>query len=329
MTSPAASSATRVDRSGRRQPTAIPLRGSLLAVFAAFVWSFGALVNRWSTDSDAWQYLLWRSIGIIVGTQIVALIRHDAPPVMQAWRSGWLMIGANFGLLGASLGFVYALKNTTAANASFFASLSPFVAAAVSYFWLKEPITRATMCAMVLAGIGLLVLAFGPTGGSQGDGLAPSLRGNIAALLSSIGFATYVLCIRRAPNNNWSPVMPGYSSMLVALCLMVVVANGNKLAPSLRDIGMAVFHGGVIIVVGTSIFNHATKSVPSVALAVLAQVETIAVPFLVFLAFREVPSPAAMIGGTIILGAVVLQAIGQSRGGRAVPLLAAEAERGV
>ena len=94
--------------------------------------------------------------------------------------------------------------------------------------------------------------------------------------------------------------------------------------PARHDVVLATVHGGVIIVVGTSMFNHATKSVSSVGLAVLAQVETIAVPLMVLLVFNEVPSPAATFGGLLILAGVVVQAIGQSRAGMMVS--AAEAE---
>lgn len=311
-------------RSARIPPQ---VAGSLLAMGAALVWSVGALSNRWADSSDAWQYLLWRSVGIIVGTQMVAWFRRDSPPIIRAWNSGPLMITASFGLIGASLGFVYALKNTTAANASFFASLSPFVAALIAYFLLKERFGRSTYLAMLIAGLGVLVLAFGPSGGSQGDGLPATMKGNVAALLCSFGFAVYVICLRQDPHRDWSPAMPGYCSMLSVLCIAVIVANGQALIPARHDVVLAMVHGGVIIVVGTSMFNHATKSVSSVGLAVLAQVETIAVPLMVLLVFNEVPSPAATFGGLLILAGVVVQAIGQSRAGMMVS--AAEAEHGV
>ncbi len=313
----------------RRADTAVPFTGSLLGMAASLVWSLGALSNRWSDGTDAWQYLLWRSIGIIVGTQLLASWKREKPPLVTAWTSGWQMIAASASLLSASLGFVYALKNTTAANASFFASLSPFVAAFITLAILRERLARTTYLAMALAGAGLLMLAFGPSGGSRGDGLAPTLHGNLAGLFCSFGFASYVMCLRRRTSADWSPAMPGYSSIMIVLCAAVTIANGNDLVPTWEDGAMAVFHGAVLIVVGTHLFNRATRTVPPVALTVFAQVETIAVPFLIWVAFREVPSPAAMLGGLLILSGVVLQAVGQTRVGKPVGITAAEAEHGV
>lgn len=286
---------------------------------AALIWSIGALCNRWSDGTDAWQYLLWRSVGILVGTQVLASLRRERPPLLTAWRSGWPMIAASVSLLSASLGFVYALKNTTAANAAFFASLSPFVAAGIAFVFLREQIARTTYLAMVLAGAGLVMLAYGPAGGSQGGGLAPTLRGNVAGLFCSFGFAMYVICLRSRTSVDWSPAMPGYSSIMAVLCMVVTISVGNELVPPWQDLALAVFHGTVLIVVGTLMFNRATRTVPPVALTVLAQVETIAVPLLVWIAFREVPSPAAVLGGLLILAGVVLQAVGQTSAGRFGP----------
>ncbi len=307
----------------------VPFTGALLAMAAAFVWSLGALCNRWSDGTDAWQYLLWRSIGIIVGTQVLATVRRERAPLVRAWTSGWLMVTASAALLSASLGFVYALKNTTAANASFFASLSPFVAAFIGFVFMKERFARSTYLAMALAGAGLLMLAYGPSGGSRGDGLAPTLRGNLAGLFCSFGFAGYVICLRRRTTADWSPAMPGYSSIMILLCAVVTIGAGNSLVPDWQDAGFAIFHGAILIVVGTLTFNRATKTVPPVAVTVLAQVETIAVPLLVWIAFSEVPSPAAIFGGLLILSGVVLQAFGQTRSGISAPISAAEAEHGV
>jgi drug/metabolite transporter, DME family len=292
-----------------------PLGASLLTVSAALVWSLGSLTNRWTHGSDAWQYLLWRSIGIIVVLEVLARVKRRPSPLVSAWTSGWLMVLASFGLLGASVGFVYAIKNTTAANAAFFSSLSPFVVAIFGFLVLKERVNRSTMFAMTLAAIGLLVMAFGPDGGAKGNGLAPTLHGNLSGLACSVGFAVWVICMRAEPDVDWTPVMPGYCSLLIPLSIIVSTANRRSLVPPAGDISKAVFHGAVLIVLGTYLFNRSAKQVPAVAMTVFSQVETISVPILIFLAFHEVPGVTSIIGGALILAAVVVQAIGQSRVG--------------
>jgi drug/metabolite transporter, DME family len=289
-----------------------------MTVGASLIWSLGALTNRWADQVDAWQYLLWRSIGVLVALELVERFRKRQSPLVRAWTSGSTMVGASFGLFGASLGFVYALKNTTAANASFFSSLTPFVAAALGWVLLNERFGLATWMAMGLAGSGLALMLFGPTGDAQqGSGIASSLRGNLSGLVCSVGFAIYMICVRTDSTRDWGPAMSGYCTMMVGVCAAVTVSKGRLLVPVASNIGLALLHGALLIVFGTLLFNHGAKLVPAVALAVFAQAETLAVPLMIMVVFGEVPSSVALLGGAMILAAVLVQAIGEARHSRA------------
>jgi drug/metabolite transporter (DMT)-like permease len=101
--------------------------------------------------------------------------------------------------------------------------------------------------------------------------------------------------------------------MMIALCGAVTVANGNALVPPLKDTACALFHGGVLIVVGTLLFNVASRAVPAVAMTIFAQSETVFVPVWIFLWLGERPSPAALLGGAIILAAVLGKAVLDAR----------------
>ena len=74
-------------------------------------------------------------------------------------------------------------------------------------------------------------------------------------------------------------------------------------------------HGGVLIVIGTILFNIASRSVPAVAMTIFAQSETVFVPIWIFLWFSERPKPATLVGGAIILTAVLGKAILDGRPG--------------
>ena len=59
--------------------TPIPLVASLVALSSGVVWSFGAVAARLADHTDAFQYLIWRSIGIIVVIEVVAAGPRSAP----------------------------------------------------------------------------------------------------------------------------------------------------------------------------------------------------------------------------------------------------------
>jgi drug/metabolite transporter, DME family len=290
------------------------------AVVASLIWSSGAITSRFADSADAWQYLLWRSFGVLVVIEVLAKRAGKPPQVVVAFRSGRTMWIATVGLFVASLGFVYAVKNTTAANASFFASLSPIAASLLAWIVLRERLRWKVVIASIIGLAGLLVMALAPTVDSA-VGIAPTLRGNLGGLACSIGFAVYVVALRTDSSRDWSPTMAGYTAVMIGVCIVVTVISGNTLFPPVGNIGLALFHGAVVIVIGTFLFNWASKSVGAVAMVLLAQVEIVTVPLWIFLIFGERPTTRGLVGALLILIAVLIsvtaasgQRIGQGIG---------------
>ncbi len=284
----------------------IPLGASLLALASGTVWSFGAITARLADGADAFQYLIWRSVAIVAVVEVVALARRRPALTPQAFRSGAMMLLACGCLLLASIAFVYAVKNTAPANAAFLASITPLVAVVLARFTLGETLTPVTIIAVAVAFVGLVVTVAGDLG-------AGSMTGNVSAVLSAVGFAGYAVCVRSDVRRDWAPVMPGYALMMIVLCAALTLAGGRPLVPPAEDIALAAIHGGVFIVVGTTLFNVASRQVPAVAMAVFAQTEMLFVPIWALLVLDEHPSVATMVGGAIIVTAVFGKAVVDAR----------------
>ena len=60
----------------------------MMAFAAGLVWSLGALMARLSGDTDAWQYLIWRSIGILIVMELLTRARRRRPLLPIAYTSG-------------------------------------------------------------------------------------------------------------------------------------------------------------------------------------------------------------------------------------------------
>jgi drug/metabolite transporter, DME family len=289
-----------------RAADGVPITTSLIGLGAGVVWSLGALFARLADGVTTWQYLLWRSIAIIVVIETVNRIRGRKSPLSRAYTEGRLMFAGCCSLLLASIGFVYAVKNTSAANAAFLASLSPMIAAVLGRTFLGERLNRVTIGAISLSLVGLAIMVIADSGGGN-------LRGNVGALSSSLGFALYTLCLRRDRTRNWDPVMPGYAVMMIIICSVINISQGKTLVPNAKDIAYAVLHGGILITVGTLMYNAASKVIPAVAMTVFAQTEMVFVPLWIFLKFSERPKWQTLLGGTLILIAVVGKAVLDSR----------------
>ena len=301
------------DTATSRHTSHIPIAASIMALGAGVVWSFGAITARMAKHADSFQYLLWRSVGVLVTMELMTAARRQPMLLRKAYSSGRWMMAANFGLLLASLAFVYAVKTTTAANASFLGSVTPLAAVVLARVILAERLSRVTLGALVVAFIGLVITVLG-------DLHAGNMAGNIAGLLASVGFAIYTISVRSDRNTDWSPVLPGYSAMMIVLCSGITFAQGKTLFPPAKDMALALGHGAVFIVVGTMLFNHGSKRVPAVPMTVFAQTEMVFVPLWAFLVLGEAPKAATVFGGAIIFAAVVGKAILDTSPGAVQPV---------
>jgi len=284
----------------------VPLVASLLAVGAGVVWSFGAITANKADGADTFQYLIWRSVAIIVVIELIARWRRKPVATLTALRGDRTLMLACGALLLASIAFVYALKNTAPANAAFLASITPLIAVVLARLVLGERLTAVTVAAVAvaLAGVALTVV---------GDLEAGNMVGNIAAVSSAFGMAGYTVLVRTDLRRDWSPVLPGYAVLMIVICAIVTVAGGRPLVPPIGDIGLAVLHGGVFIVVGTLLFNHASRQVPAVAMTVFALSEMVFVPAWALLFLDRTPTAVSLVGGVVILVAVVGKALLDAR----------------
>jgi drug/metabolite transporter, DME family len=286
----------------------LPVVASLLALGSGLIWSLGTVTARKAKHIDTFQYMIWRSIGIIVVIELLASFQGDFGRTLRAWRSGRTMIYANVGLFLASICFVFAVKTTTPANAAFLSSLTPLVAVVFARF-LGERLARSTIVALAVGIAGLIITVYG-------DLAAGNMVGNISALASSVGFALYTTCVRTDPHRDWSLVLPGYGLMMIVICSIVTVVNGKSLLPPATDMAYALLHGAVIIVVGTLMFNEASKHVPAVPMTVFAQTEMAFTPLWGIILLGIHPTALTLVGGAVIFAAVVGKAIFDTVHGR-------------
>ena len=284
------------------EPRRLPLGlATVVGIFAGVVWSLGA-IHVATARSDAFQYLIWRSVAIVVVVEILARRARRRSPTALAFTGGWLMLLTCVLLLVASLGFVYAVDINGAAQSAFLSSTTPLMAVLLARVALGERPSLVSYAAVVVGLIGLGVMVGGTVGGS-------SVVGNLAAFSSSLGFAGYTVCVRSDVRRDWSPVMPGYALMMIVLCTAVSIGRGRTPVPGFQPVTLALIHGAVYIVIGTLAFNLAARTVPAVAMTVYAQAEMVFVPVWAALVLHEQPSARAVVGAAIVFAAIVVNAV--------------------
>ena len=80
-----------------------------------------------------------------------------------------------------------------------------------------------------------------------------------------------------------------------------------------RDLALCVVMGVVQIGIGMTLFTIGSRHVPATELTLLALTEVALAPLWVWLALDEVPTALTLVGGAIVLAAIVGQALSQPR----------------
>jgi drug/metabolite transporter (DMT)-like permease len=276
-----------------------------LVVLAGLLWSAISLAIR-HIEAGTWAVLFWRSAGMVPvllayvawtsGGRVVSLVR----------RMGWIGAVGGFGLVFAFAGGIYAIQATTVANAAFLFAASPFMTAVLGWLVLRERVRRATWAAIALAGVGMVIMLR--------EGLAAgAMAGNVAALLSALGFSAFTVTLRWGKLEDMMPavVLGGVFSMLVAGA--VLVAQGGVVWVSGRDIVIAMAMGAGLLGLGLALYTLGSKVVPAAEMSLLSMVEVMFAPVWVFLALGETASPATFVGGAVVMAAITVNALSGMR----------------
>ena len=133
--------------------------------------------------------------------------------------------------------------------------------------------------------------------------------GNFFALLAALGFAGMTISLRYQKNVDKLPTIL-YGSIFASefsLVGVLIYQDGFRLLP--MDLFYSVSLGIFQIGFGFLLFTAGARHLLAVELTLLSLTEIIVGPILVWIGIGEIPTKATMIGGSIIISAIILVAI--------------------
>ena len=270
--------------------------GPLLVFMGAFCLSFGGLIVKSFEGATLWQILFWRSLFFSLTVLTFLIITYKSKVLKSFYDSG---LPGFIGGLILSIGFcgyVFAMYNTTVANTNFIISLQILFLAIFGFFFLKEKINLITLISIILAMSGVLLMV--------GNSLSPGeLSGNLAAFTMPITFAVLIMIVRKFPSVDMVPAqfVAGVSSCLIGLSLSPTI----MISP--HDIFLGFLAGFFQIGFGFIFITIGARTTPSAMVGIIMLSESVLGPIWAFLFVNEIPSLYGLIGGAIILFAVLLQ----------------------
>jgi drug/metabolite transporter (DMT)-like permease len=258
----------------------------VLLLLAALCWSLGGLLIK-SID--------WPPIAIAGGRSAIAIPMILLCIGRPRFTFSLAQIGGALGYAGTVVLFVFATRMTTAANAIFLQYTAPIYVALIGRWYLGEHASRIDWLVIAVALIGIALFFM--------DRLTASgWWGNVIALGSGLAFASLALFLRK--EKAGSPIASiVLGNVIVALASLPFILQ----APSLGTGGLwrLVLLGAIQLGLPYVFYATAIKQVTALEATLIPLLEPVLNPLWVMLALGEKPGPWAIVGGLLVLGAVL------------------------
>ncbi len=268
------------------------LIGVLLVIASAIVFSLAGILTK-MIESDAWTIACWRGLfGAILITLYVLWRqrgRRRRDSFALGWR-GWLL--ATIGSL-STLAFINAFKLTYVANVAIIYATAPFIAAALEWMMRGAGVRPSTMFAAIASLLGVAVMA--GAGAATGAWLGDSL-----ALLMTLGMSLYMVLVRVFED---TPVVLAAAASAFQLFIFGWFVT-DPLAVSQSD-ALLLLLFGVVFALAAILLTEGTRMIPAAEAGLLGSAETPLAVVFAWLILAELPPAASLIGGVIVMIAVI------------------------
>ena len=274
----------------------------LLMIASSVVISFSGLIVR-ILEVGPLVMNFYRGMFLMCAVMVLLVVRYRGATIVRVISVGWSGIIAGIMLAAAAITFLQSLTHTTVANTLFVLAAIPFVTAGLAWIFLKERPNSATLITMAIAFAGIVIMI--------GEGFTiGAAYGNIMALLTTLSFSIYAVLVRR---NRQVDMLPAI--LISTLIIMVVVAlmRRGELEISRQDLWLCLLWGGVMSGFTSACFIVASRHIVAAELTIFMLLEFALGPVWVWLFVNESPSRWTLVGGALVICAVLGRSFAEFR----------------
>jgi drug/metabolite transporter, DME family len=280
--------------------------GVIFVLLATLGWSMSGLFVRSMPQLDGWQINCWRGFWMAAGLIVYMALRYGShfmrefgriPPI-ALWTSALCFA------IGTTL-YVTSLTLVSTATVSVIGATSPLITGLFSPWLTGERPGLFSWIGAVVALLGMAVISW--------DGFA---TGHYAGILTSLGvtvtFAVQTLLLRRYRNIDMMPAIAlGGFIAFVANGFLGGIANpAGGFAIDANAMLLLMLMGPLQLSLPLIAYARGARIVPAMLLSLIAMLDAVLNPLWPWLVYGEPPGDAALVGGAIILGAVLLSTLG-------------------
>jgi len=265
-----------------------------IVLFAGLIWSFGPLVVRYMDDPHLipWQYIFGRGLTIFILLNLYLFFEEGKNFYKNYFKMGISGLIGGSELAIAMISFMFSITNTSAAITLLCLAAMPFFTALLAFLFLKEKISLNVWISIVIATIGIGIMAVGNTSEA-------SLIGFAFGITSSIGFSVFSVTLR------WRKETPKFTTTAFAgfFCFtfasIVILTNDYVFFATSYNSSLFSLHG-TLVCLGLILYSIGSKAIPAAELTLLSLTEVIGGIFWVWLplfGINEIPTTNTIIGG--------------------------------
>ena len=248
-------------------------------------------------DVAIWRGMIGGSV-TLVGTVLFAPHLIPSWRVLLSWPSLLLILAQGLG----SFLYLMALGQTSVANTMLLYASAPFLSALLAFVLLRERIAPMTMLCMLAVFTGVGVIASGSLGGGH-------LWGDFIAFLNAASAAAYYVILRKTGAQSLI-VSAGLGYFATALLAYPFAPHASF---DIGQIGLVTISGAVVLAGGCALQMIGPRHLPAAEVSMITMLEIVASPLLVWAVLSEAPAPLTLIGGGVILAALITHGVWRLR----------------
>lgn len=255
-------------------------------------------------DGDPWSIMMVRNATTFAAALVIwAVWRLATPsaPKLVPGRAG-LVVAALYGL--GSIFFITAVYNTTTANLVFILAFNTMFAALLSWLFLGERPRNGTLVAMAAMIVGILIIVWD----SVGTG---NLFGDLMAACSALTIAAAITISRSSGEDMGFTALVG---VILPFAIAAAMVGGTGFR--IEEPWWIVFNGAVIMPLAFFCLAAGPRYISGPEVAMFYLLETVLAPVWMWMIFYETPTRSSLIGGVILIVALVAHSVWQLLEGR-------------
>jgi drug/metabolite transporter (DMT)-like permease len=294
-------------------------RAVALMLLVTLMWSIAGVVTKRLDHAASFEVTFWRSAFTVISLAIIlSWLRGPATLARLCLQGGWPLAVSSLCWAVMFTAFMVAMTLTSVANVLITLALGPLFTAIVAAVALRHRLPLRTWMAMVVAGLGIvwIVSARSADAASSAEPPSTGLLGMAVALCVPIAGAINWTLLQRLSRPTQPQTTPDMMIAVMggaALSTLVTLPLAWPFQASLQDVGWLAILGLFQLAIPCAIAVTVARHLSAPEMSLLALLEVVFGVTWAWLGAGETPTASLLMGGTLVIGALVVNEALQMR----------------